>query len=581
MQNIQKAKISQFFKGLNIIDILTKSAFGKAKEIIENLIENNPDELSKFKLPRIIAIGNESTGKSSLFEKILKCPIFPRNSIICTKAPIRLVLNSGQQKYVIRNTMPGSEKEIVLYDKQEIYKNMMEINNSISPKHSDVITEHEIIIEFTEPNLPSLEFIDLPGLRAYPPDLATITTNLCKKYLSIQDIILCVIPATVTRLTSCQPLALINELNLCQNTILALTMADRLVMSEYAQEENINELLLNRILGTSDEMTYLKLKGCVAVINRTHNDTMNLEESDDMEIQCFEKLLNNLPTEYLKDKNTIEENITVKNLLTIINNFYVHHIQNNWKPIILEKINNDIKLINDKITELGPEIITKEVIDSFIKDHAIKLYDIMVKPAHGYIDDDEGTYYRGWNIKEDDDGKPICSEINTILFNASYINIINHFKNIVSLWLEKHYKKELLIKSFNSIFDEIQPNYIHKTKNTLLNYINIFIEDVFTCDNFKKDMKHISKSYMYALDSEYLAGREYQDPLMNKDNNEIINNLEKLYDLHIITPLLINLQVHCSNFGDCKEDESYTESRKKLVERINIINNYKEQVNLI
>lgn len=61
------------------------------------------------------------------------------------------------------------------------------------------------------------------------PETAKITTDLCRKYLNERNsIVLYVVPATTTRLTSCQSIALISEMGMEQNCILALTMADRL-----------------------------------------------------------------------------------------------------------------------------------------------------------------------------------------------------------------------------------------------------------------------------------------------------------------------------------------------------------------
>eukprot|EP00976_Prorocentrum_cordatum_P039983 812060-Prorocentrum_minimum.AAC.1 len=53
-----------------------------------------PELLKEMDLtfPRIIVVGQESTGKSSVLERIAMLPLFPRGEDICTRLPIELRL---------------------------------------------------------------------------------------------------------------------------------------------------------------------------------------------------------------------------------------------------------------------------------------------------------------------------------------------------------------------------------------------------------------------------------------------------------------------------------------------------------
>ncbi|ARF10781.1 dynamin-like protein [Hokovirus HKV1] len=566
---------TQFFKGSNIINILANNNYGKIWKIIKLLIEDNTDELTKFILPRIITVGNESTGKSSLFEKILKCPIFPKNNIICTKSPIRLILKDGPNKYVIKH----KNNIIELNNKQEILDNIIIINNSISPKNSDIISDDEIVIEFSEPNLLPLELIDLPGLRAFPPDLAAKTTSLCKKYLTDKDIILCVVPATVTRLTSCQPLALINELNLCKNTILALTMADRLIMTEYSQSQkvNIDNLLLNRILGTSDEMESLKLKGCVAIINRTHNDIIDLEESDNMEKKYFDKLLNDLPISYIKE--SINDNLSVKNLLIMINNLVDDCIQNNWKQMILNIIDTEEKNINDKIIKLGPKIIKSETIKKIFADY-IRFLCNKLMPL--IIPDKIPPKY---NIIYKNNTNSYNSKIgyDTYKSNLNYLKLVDEIKQEIINIKYNPISKITLQNEFNNLFDKYSLHYVHKLKETLLQNINMQIDNYYDYENnissrfqsnqFILRIKKIEKSVLSILEKDYLKQKE-----LKKENYiKIINNL---HDIYISTDIIKILENYFESINlDFFEDKYYAECRRNLDDRLDMLFLLKIQVN--
>eukprot|EP00967_Tisochrysis_lutea_P069340 scaffold91081_cov16-Tisochrysis_lutea.AAC.2 len=58
-------------------------------------IRCNTIRLEDFQMPRIVVVGGESTGKSSLLENITKCAVFPRDKDICTRMPIRMQLTNA------------------------------------------------------------------------------------------------------------------------------------------------------------------------------------------------------------------------------------------------------------------------------------------------------------------------------------------------------------------------------------------------------------------------------------------------------------------------------------------------------
>ena len=61
----------------------------------------------------------------------------------------------------------------------------------------------------------------------------------------------------------------------------------------------LNELLIKRIIGTSDELKGLNFAGYVSVVNRVHSDTFSLEENDENEKKWFsENILDCIPDEY-------------------------------------------------------------------------------------------------------------------------------------------------------------------------------------------------------------------------------------------------------------------------------------------
>jgi len=144
--------------------------------------------------------------------------------------------------------------------------------NKLKP---DEISREIITITLCDLNLSNFEFIDLPEIRAYPEKMASSTIKLAEDYMLIPNtIILCVVPATTPRLTSYNPIALIKKHNMESNTIIALTMCDRV------QGLNVYELIVKRIIFETDEIENNMFSGCVGVINRTHDDLISLENND-------------------------------------------------------------------------------------------------------------------------------------------------------------------------------------------------------------------------------------------------------------------------------------------------------------
>ena len=207
----QKNVVSKFFSGDSITKTSIKSLYGEFVDAIKSIFTTEKINLQhKYKIPTIIVIGAESSGKSSLLENITKCPMFPRNAKICTKQPIYLKLhpsdsdNAVSYSYEYKNVTTMSSKKTIC---SEIEAIMNELN-------SDNISEEIITINICDENLPHFEFIDLPGIRAYPEQLAKNTYDMAEKFILKPDtIILCVVPATTPRLTSYTPIALVKKHN--------------------------------------------------------------------------------------------------------------------------------------------------------------------------------------------------------------------------------------------------------------------------------------------------------------------------------------------------------------------------------
>ena len=120
----QTKLVSNFFEGKSFIINACSSLYGEFNNILKNTFNNKI--IDQLNIPKIIVIGAESSGKSSLLESIIKCPIFPRNTTICTKQPIHLILKTANTNeeisYIIKhnNISTNIEKKDILQKITEI-----------------------------------------------------------------------------------------------------------------------------------------------------------------------------------------------------------------------------------------------------------------------------------------------------------------------------------------------------------------------------------------------------------------------------------------------------------------------------
>lgn len=539
----REAQISEFFKGTNIFHRLNESMFGKIKHTFEDIFTQQ--DIDQYKLPKIVVIGSESAGKSSLLENITKCQLFPRDGKLCTKNPINVKLTKGESKYVIQFPQDKDNDQynvIEVKNKNEIYGMVNEYMKKLPPDH---ISESEILIEITDHDVPNFQFFDLPGIRTYPQISCDMTTKLCKKYLSDKNtIVLCVVPATTSRLTSCQSIALISEMGMQHNCILALTMADKL------QSDDIEELLIKRIVRTSDELNGLDFAGYIAVVNRTHPDSHSLEENDIQEIKWFEEnILQEIPDDYKQYKQLIQDNITITNLVTRMDELYNDFIHRDWQPRILAMITTKITDLQLKYNAMGDEFIESNKLNFVISDFVNSMYEDVRKSCdttmvsfNELFENKDET--QDQNVNEDDEyDRDDRYHESMKLINDNIQNYSN---------FEISYIKQRIEEFFESEQDH-KINRFLNIKNDLLDKMTI------NFDRLKKEnIKKIRKSVEKYMISNYLIN--------NSVNSSHYNEVFKLYKLLILHPLLKTTFNY--NTEDYIESDDYKQKRKDLLESI-------------
>ena len=97
--------------------LLEQLRYGKVIEAVSKIRELTEEAMKKIGeemiLPRIIVIGNESSGKSSTLERIAGQPVLPCADGICTRAPVVLELKYDPGAVVAQIFFKGFEGDYV------------------------------------------------------------------------------------------------------------------------------------------------------------------------------------------------------------------------------------------------------------------------------------------------------------------------------------------------------------------------------------------------------------------------------------------------------------------------------------
>ncbi|KAL4735605.1 P-loop containing nucleoside triphosphate hydrolase protein [Aspergillus similis] len=180
-------------------------------------------------LPQLVAIGDQSSGKSSILEGLTGLP-FPRDSTLCTRFATQIIFRraAGQVGRSIRASIkpaPQSDPECVATLKEwsrsesgsldpKAFSDMInEVHTvmgirSLDDKSKPTFSRHVFRLEISGPNEDHLAVIDVPGIfKSVTPGVTTkydidMVRDMVQEYMgNPRSIILAVVPANVDAAT--------------------------------------------------------------------------------------------------------------------------------------------------------------------------------------------------------------------------------------------------------------------------------------------------------------------------------------------------------------------------------------------
>lgn len=323
------------------------SVYNNLRKLITVIDELRDIGLQKYiNLPRICVVGTQSSGKSSVLESIVGLDFLPRGEGVVTRRPIefRLIHINDDNTEVKHWAVFENDKHKKYTDFSDVRNRINELTDEMAGRNKGIIDE-PIVLNIYSTSCPDLSLIDLPGITRVPlknsdqtDDIERLTREMAFRYVKDpRTIILAVLPANADMSTSdaLQIARKVDPKGL--RTIGVITKIDLMDRGVDA-----SKMLLN------DEIN-LRL-GYTGVINRSTEDIKkgkSIADSLKDELEFFQ----NHPV-YKKLNPNLYGTSSLTDKLTKV---LLRHIKN-FLPDIKREINEKMRLINDKLCELGNNV---------------------------------------------------------------------------------------------------------------------------------------------------------------------------------------------------------------------------------
>jgi len=307
-------------------------------KIINDIVDNGKRAKVDLRLdfPRIVVIGDQSSGKSSVLDAIVGHDFLPRGENMVTRCPIVIQLQKHDAEEDYAEFVHREGTKFTVFDdvRAEIMKETRRMT-----KNEKGITDKPIIVKVYSKGAPNLTLVDLPGLinivdRDQPENTAEEIETLVLNEVKIKNTIILAISAANHDLANSKGLALARKVDPTgSRTIGVLTKLDMM-------EKGTNAL--NILNGTDFKLKF----GYIGVVCRSKDDVKNgisLKVARDNERLFFE--MNSVYSE-------VKDRCGISYLSTHLENILVDHIKA-CLPSFRQQIEKEIERKYGELNSFG------------------------------------------------------------------------------------------------------------------------------------------------------------------------------------------------------------------------------------